>query len=177
MWCDVGGGLVRVCIFHSQKMHVYLIGNFFKDLRLAHDFAVYEGLSARMCQVQLLAGSDWLFITSWRQSNGISEISMFRKSTLFCWRQRTLVNFLHFHATVQVLEKPVLVPDLVFALSLTRKDIGQQSTIKAFLGNFFSFQCLSTLFFALRDVFFITDRSCHTKGESQLGAPVAEWSL
>ena len=25
MWCDVGGGLVEVCIFHSQKMHVYLI--------------------------------------------------------------------------------------------------------------------------------------------------------
>ena len=25
MWCDVGGGLVKVCIFHSQKMHVYLI--------------------------------------------------------------------------------------------------------------------------------------------------------
>ena len=29
MWCDVGGGvgvgLVKVCIFHNQKMHVYLI--------------------------------------------------------------------------------------------------------------------------------------------------------
>ena len=29
VWCDVGGrvggGLVKVCIFHNQKMHVYLI--------------------------------------------------------------------------------------------------------------------------------------------------------
>ena len=31
MWCDVmwgvgwGGGLMKVCIFHNQKMHVYLI--------------------------------------------------------------------------------------------------------------------------------------------------------
>ena len=25
MWCSVGGGLVKVCIFHNKKMHVYLL--------------------------------------------------------------------------------------------------------------------------------------------------------